>query len=90
MNLNFNLVFRYFDLILAVVIYVLSVIAILRYPHGYIIPVLIFCLFLLPLQFAIWFIPVKIFEVNLMGFKASEIVYLIVLKITVILSLFIH
>ncbi len=88
MSLNTLFIFKIVDLALAAVIYTLSAVAILRYPHGYIIPLVIFGLFLFPLQFAIWFIPIKIFEVNILSFQVSDIVYLLLIKVILIISIF--
>jgi len=80
-------IFKWFDIFLALVIYVLAIISILRYRHGYIIPMLIFGLFIFPIQFSIWFVPNRFFDTTIMGFRLIEIIYLLLLKFLLLVSL---
>ena len=80
-------IFKWFDILLSLVIYILAIISILRYRHGYIIPILIFGLFIFPIQFSIWFVPNKFLDTTIMGFRLIEIIYLLLLKFLLLISI---
>jgi len=84
---NPNLTLYWFDLTLVGVIYVLSVILFMRRKRGFITPLLVFGLFLFPLQFGIWFLASKVGIVFFPNLHFFEIFYLLFLKICLILTI---
>jgi hypothetical protein len=80
--------FYWSDVVIALGVYVLALILILRHKRGYITPVLFFGLFIFPLQFSIWFLSSK-FPVAIVssGINFLEVFYLLFLKLTLLVSL---
>ncbi|UCB45421.1 MAG: hypothetical protein JSV25_14610 [Spirochaetota bacterium] len=80
--------FYWSDVVIALGVYILALILILKHKRGYITPVLFFGLFIFPLQFSIWFLSSKL-PVALVssGINFLEIFYLLLLKLTLLVSL---
>jgi hypothetical protein len=80
--------FYWTDVCIAFGIYVLALILILKHRRGYITPVLLFGLFIFPLQFSIWFLSSKLpVVIASLGINFLEIIYLLLLKLTLLFSL---
>jgi len=83
----YDFYFRLLDLVIALMIYVFSVVLFLKYKRDYMTPILFFGLFVFPLQFAIWFLQSRL-QVNLPPqFNVLEVFYIMFLKLSVLVTL---
>jgi hypothetical protein len=82
-----DVLFGWFDTLLAFLLLVLSVILFLRHKRGYMTPVLFAGLFLFPLQFSIWFLPARVQLSETFGINLLQMVYLLFVELCLLISL---
>jgi len=85
-----DIIFYWGDVGLSLVIYAISIVLFIRHIRGYIIGILIFGLFVFPLQFSIWFLPSKPVQVSITTLNLFEVLYLILLKVAVLITLLLY
>jgi hypothetical protein len=86
---NPDLYFYWFDLALAMVIYVLAVVLLLKHKRGYVSPILFFGLFVFPLQFSLWFLYSRLDISSSIRVNLLEIFYLFFVKFCLLLTVII-
>jgi len=84
---NPDLYLYIFDTFMTLLIYVFSIVLFLKQKREYIAPLLIFGLFLFPIQFSIWFLKKNIESISIMGIGLFEIIYQLFLKLSLILTI---
>jgi len=76
-----------FDTFLALVVYGLSIVLFLKQKREYILPLLIFGLFIFPVQFSIWFLKNNIDIMSIIDVSLFKVLYLLLLKVSLILTI---
>jgi hypothetical protein len=84
---NPNNVFRWLDIALVLGIYALSVVLFLERKRGFVAPLLVFGIFLFPVQFSIWFLASRVNIVFYPNLHFFELCYLVFLKLCLIASI---
>ncbi len=84
---NPDINFYWIDLALSVCIYVFSIALFLKHKKAYIIPLLIFGLFLLPLQFSMWFLREELHFIAQININFFRFIYLFFAKLCLILTI---
>ena len=79
--------FYWFDVFLSFFLLVISAVLFLKHRRGYITPILFLGLFLFPLQFSIWFLPVRLPQALASGINILAIFYLLFVKLCFLISL---
>jgi hypothetical protein len=82
-----NNCFSWFDIALALAVYALSIFLFLKRKRGYIAPLLVFGIFLFPIQFSIWFLASKVKVLFFPNLNFFEVFYLIFIKVCLIASI---
>ena len=72
------------DIALALAVYALSIVLFLKRKRGYIAPLLVFGIFLFPIQFSIWFLASKVNVVFFPNLNFFAVFYLFFLKVCLI------
>ena len=78
--------FYWFDMALVLCIYVLAAVLFLKHKREYITPLLVFGLFLFPLQFGIWFLSSNMQLAFFADTNILRVMYLFFLKLCVLLT----
>jgi hypothetical protein len=81
--------FYWLDIALSVFIYVFSLVLFLKYKKAYIIPLLIFGLFVLPLQFSMWFLREELNLIARINVNIFRFIYLFFAKLCLVLTIII-
>jgi hypothetical protein len=84
---NPNNYFYVLDIALVLVVYGLSIVLFLKRKRGYIAPLLVFGIFLFPIQFSIWFLASKVNVVFFPNLNFFEVFYLLFLKACLIATI---
>ncbi len=84
---NPNNCFYWLDMALVLVVYGLSIALFLKRKRGYIAPLLVFGIFLFPIQFSIWFLASKVNVVFFPNLNFFEVFYLFFLKACLIATI---
>ncbi|RKY01136.1 MAG: hypothetical protein DRP54_04215 [Spirochaetes bacterium] len=89
--LNFLLIpeniFKWSDIILALIIYIVSIVMLIHHFRGESLPILIFGVFIFPIQFNIWFLENK-WDMKISNYyTVLQIIYLLFLKLCILFSL---
>jgi hypothetical protein len=84
---NPNNLFHWLDIALVIGIYALSVVLFLERKRGFIAPLLVFGIFLFPVQFSIWFLASRVNIVFYPNLNFFELFYLVFLKLCLIASI---
>lgn len=80
-------VFYWFDSAMALALYGISLYLYIKRRRGYMQPLVLFGLFIFPLQFSIWFLWRDAQVVSSHSTRVTEIIYLLFVKISLLLSL---
>jgi hypothetical protein len=75
------------DIALALAVYALSIVLFLKRKRGYIAPLLVFGIFLFPIQFSIWFLASKVNVVFFPNLNFFEVFYLLFLKVCLVATI---
>lgn len=84
---NPNNLFHWLDIALVIGIYALSMVLFLERKRGFIAPLLVFGIFLFPVQFSIWFLASRVNIVFYPNLNFFELFYLVFLKLCLIASI---
>jgi len=84
---NPDINFYWLDIVLSVCIYVFSIVLFLKHKKAYIIPLLIFGLFILPLQFSMWFLREELHFIAQININFFRFIYLFFVKLCLILTI---
>jgi len=84
---NPDINFYWLDIVLSVCIYVFSIVLFLKHKKAYIIPLLIFGLFVLPLQFSMWFLREELNFIAQININSFRFIYLFFVKICLVLAI---
>ena len=84
---NPNTYFYWVDMALVIAIYVLSIILFFKRKRGSIAPLLVFGIFLFPIQFSIWVLAAKVNIVFFPNLNFFEVFYLLFLKVCLIATI---
>jgi hypothetical protein len=82
-----NNCFYWLDMTLVIVVYAISIALFLKRKRGYITPLLVFGIFLFPIQFSIWFLASKVNVVFFPNLNFFEVFYLFFLKACLIATI---
>jgi hypothetical protein len=86
---NPDIKFYWLDIVLSVFIYAFSITLFLKYKKAYIIPLLIFGLFVLPLQFSMWFLREELNFIAQININFFRFIYLFFAKLCLVLTIII-
>ena len=86
---NPDIKFYWLDVVLSVFIYAFSIALFLKYKKAYIIPLLIFGLFVLPLQFSMWFLRDELNFIAQININFFRFIYLFFAKLCLVLTIII-
>ena len=75
------------DIALVLAVYALSIVLFLKRKRGYITPLLVFGIFLFPIQFSIWFLASRVNVVFFPNLNFFEVCYLLFLKVCLIATI---
>jgi hypothetical protein len=84
---NPDINFYWLDIVLSACIYVFSLALFLKHKKAYIIPLLIFGLFVLPLQFSMWFLREELNFITQININFFRFIYLFFVKLCLILTI---
>jgi len=84
---NPSLYFYWSDIALSMCIYIIAVILFLKHKRGYVIPIIIFGLFVFPIGFSNWFLSEKLVFIIPFQINPLEIFYLIFIKLCVLMAI---
>jgi hypothetical protein len=82
-----ELYFYLLDVVLALSMYVISIVLFLKYRRDNMVPLLFMGLFIFPLQFSMWFLPERVALAFPVQANILEIFYLFFIKISLLVTL---